>query len=48
MSRQSKELIMKRNDDLIELGVASVETKGSVGAGQDEILQRALAGLSDD
>jgi hypothetical protein len=46
--RQSKETIMERTDDIIELGVASVETKGSVGAGQDEILQRALAGLSDD
>lgn len=39
---------MEREDDIIDLGTASVETKGSVGPGQDEIQSRKLAGIADD
>ena len=40
---------MERDDNLIELGAASVETQGPIGTiFVDEILMRNDAGLSDD
>jgi hypothetical protein len=39
---------MERTEDLIDLGAATVETKGPIGQGFDEVLARRLAGLSDD
>lgn len=39
---------MNREDDIIELGVASIETKGGAGQVTDEILLQPFAGLSDD
>ena len=39
---------MEKIDDIIELGAASVETKGAVGSGADEILRRPHAGIADD
>lgn len=39
----------RENDDtVIDLGVASVETKGPFGVGTDEILGLQAAGLTDD
>ena len=39
---------MNREDDIIELGTASVETLGAGGIPVDENLGQFLAGLSDD
>jgi hypothetical protein len=39
---------MERNDDLIELGVASIETRGFGGLVEEDIVGKATAGLSDD
>ncbi len=39
---------MEREDDVIELGVASVETKGGKGAVLDFISGQGAAGLTDD
>jgi hypothetical protein len=39
---------MERDENVIDLGAATAETKGSVGPGQDDILRRKLAGISDD
>lgn len=39
---------MERIEDLIDLGVATIETKGPIGVGGDEVLARKPAGLSND
>jgi hypothetical protein len=39
---------MERTDELIELGTASVETKGPVGHPKDESLGIPGLGLADD
>jgi hypothetical protein len=39
---------MERMDDVIELGTATIETKGPFGQGVDEIRHLAPAGLSGD
>jgi hypothetical protein len=41
---------MQRNDELVELGVASEETKGNpIAGGSDELqLQKFGAGIADD
>ncbi|WP_157081188.1 benenodin family lasso peptide [Novosphingobium naphthalenivorans] len=39
---------MEREDDLIDLGTASVETKGPAGPVEDFAIGQVLAGLSDD
>lgn len=39
---------MERIEDLIDLGVATVETKGPIGVGLDEVLARKPNGLSND
>lgn len=38
----------QRDDNLIELGVASVETKGPIGDPVDELGGNSLGGISDD
>lgn len=38
---------MERSD-LIDLGEASIETKGLVGPGKDDIFLQATQGLADD
>lgn len=43
-----KEAVMERNDDIIDLGVASDETKGAIGKGEDEFLRQSVAGISAD
>lgn len=35
-------------DDVIELGAATVETKGPIGAGFDEVLKQSAGGISND
>jgi len=37
-----------KSEELVELGVASVETKGAVGVAFDEILKQERPGLSND
>ena len=44
----SVECIMEREDDIIDLGAASVETLGAGGIPVDENLGQFQAGLSDD
>ncbi|UIJ44793.1 benenodin family lasso peptide [Sphingomonas cannabina] len=39
---------MEREDDVIDLGVASVETQGPGQLPGDEVLGRIVPGLSDD
>ncbi|MBA3898561.1 MAG: benenodin family lasso peptide [Sphingomonadaceae bacterium] len=39
---------MQRNDEVLDLGSATVETRGPIGDGADDVLQRKAAGLSDD
>jgi len=39
---------MEREDNVIDLGIASVETKGPLGVGEDAVLAQIQAGLSDD
>lgn len=39
---------MEREDDVIELGTASVETHGNFIGQSDEVLGAKLPGLSDD
>lgn len=39
---------MEREDDLVELGSASVETQGPVFGHKDELIGQNLAGLTDD
>jgi len=39
---------MEREDDVIELGTATIETMGAIGQGTDEVLGRDAAGLSED
>ena len=39
---------MERNDDIIELGTASVETKGPFGPKPDIALGQVQNGLADD
>ncbi|EIZ78128.1 hypothetical protein WSK_3266 [Novosphingobium sp. Rr 2-17] len=39
---------MDRLHDIIDLGAASVETKGPIGEGSDLVLGQNPAGLSDD
>lgn len=39
---------MQREDDIIDLGTASIETKGFAGPGVDERLGQILPGLSAD
>lgn len=39
---------MERENDLIELGAASVETKGTGGPVEDFAIGQLVAGLSDD
>ncbi|MGH6616437.1 benenodin family lasso peptide [Sphingomonas sp.] len=39
---------MDRDDDIIELGTASVETKGQFGPKPDIALGQLVPGLSDD
>jgi hypothetical protein len=39
---------MERNDDVIELGTASVETQGLGGQNPDVGIGQDVAGLSDD
>ncbi|WP_324698906.1 benenodin family lasso peptide [Novosphingobium sp. RL4] len=39
---------MEREDDTIELGAASIGTKGSLGEGGDMVLCQNMPGLSDD
>lgn len=39
---------MERNDDLIELGSATVETKGAAGIYSDDVLSQPTPGLSND
>jgi hypothetical protein len=36
------------NEDLVDLGAASVETKGAFGVANDDILKQAVPGLSND
>jgi hypothetical protein len=39
---------MERDNDLIELGSASAETRGPVAGLKDEFIGQTLPGLSDD
>ncbi|MET3763131.1 benenodin family lasso peptide [Sphingomonas sp. UYEF23] len=39
---------MEREDDVIDLGVASVETQGAIGVPSDEELLQFQTGLSND
>jgi hypothetical protein len=39
---------MEREDEVIELGAATVETKGGGENFGDEVIKQDLAGLSDD
>lgn len=39
---------MERNDDVIELGTASIETQGLGGQNPDVGIGQDVAGLSDD
>lgn len=39
---------MERENDVIELGTATVETKGRNGQGPDDKLAQIMTGLSDD
>lgn len=39
---------LDQSEDLIDLGAASVETKGAVGSPDDEIGLFLVTGLSDD
>lgn len=39
---------MEREDDLIDLGTASVETRGNTGAVLDQISGLGFTGLSDE
>lgn len=39
---------MERNAHVTDLGAATVETKGPIGSGLDEVLARKPAGLSED
>lgn len=39
---------MERHDDVIELGVASVETQGAIGGSGDEVQLRRPTGISED
>lgn len=39
---------MKRTAKLIDLGAATVETKGPIGQGGDEVLARKSAGISNE
>ena len=39
---------MEREDELIDLGVATAETKGQGSDFGDEVIKQDLAGLSDD
>lgn len=43
-----KENVMERIEDVIELGTATIETKGPLGKGVDENRQIPVAGLSED
>ena len=38
----------EQHDDLIDLGAASVETKGPIGTGIDDVLRQSAGGISDD
>lgn len=46
--RHNEEYVMEREDTLIELGVASIETKGIGFLIADEVAKQNLPGLSDD
>jgi hypothetical protein len=48
LSQQSKETVMERMEDVIELGTATIETKGQFGQGIDEVRRQLAAGLSED
>jgi hypothetical protein len=39
---------MEREDDLVELGSASVETQGPVFGHKDELIGQNVAGLTND
>lgn len=39
---------MERDNDLIDLGAVTVETKGRNGNGPDDKLAQIMTGLSDD
>ena len=39
---------MEREDDLVELGSASVETQGPVFGHKDELIGQNVAGLAND
>lgn len=39
---------MERNDDVIDLGVASTETRGLGGLYFEDVIGKATPGLSDD
>lgn len=39
---------MERNANVIDLGTATVETKGPIGMGFDEVLRQDAAGIADD
>ena len=44
----NKETDMEREDTVIDLGSASVETRGPIGQGNDLVLALEQPGLSDD
>jgi len=49
MSRRlNEETDMERENTVIDLGSASVETRGPIGAGDDFVLRQNQPGLSDD
>jgi hypothetical protein len=48
LPQHAKENVMERTEDVIELGTATVETKGPFGQGLDDAKRQAQAGLSDD
>ena len=39
---------MKRTAKLIDLGTATIETKGPIGTGFDDVLRQDAAGIADD
>ena len=43
-----KDSVERRDDDVVDLGIASVETKGPGILTGDEFGQQHVAGLSDD
>jgi hypothetical protein len=48
MVQRSRRMTMDREDDVIDLGTASLETKGPIGEKFDDELGRPVAGLADE